>query len=113
MNVRLLEPAVSTRVLFKRTSGLFVPGEPGCYVLATFDGSVLYIGLTKKLKRRFEDHLDTDQKVSPTTDGKAVWFHFLICREDQLEFFERSWLEQYRNAEGKLPLLNKVRSPVS
>ncbi|WP_375790503.1 GIY-YIG nuclease family protein [Cupriavidus alkaliphilus] len=113
MKVCSLKPTLSGRVFFRRVSGLFLPANSGCYVLATFDDSILYVGLTRNLKRRFKNHLDVEQKVSPTIVGKAFWFHYLPCEEKHLELFERSWLEQYRNVEGKFPVFNKVSSPVS
>lgn len=113
MKVSLLKPTLSSRVLFRRTSGLYLPANSGCYVLTTFDDSILYVGLTRNLRRRFENHLDTEQKVSPTVAGRAFWFLYLPCEENRLQLFERSWLEQYRNVEGILPIFNKISSPVS
>jgi hypothetical protein len=51
---------------FRRSDERFMPENPGCYVLTTFLGVVLYIGLAQNLRRRMSQHLDNPQKTSPT-----------------------------------------------
>ena len=113
MNVDALKPRLNARVLFKLSMSVRVPKDAGCYVLTTFDGTILYIGLTESLKRRFEEHLDNKQKIKLTDDGAAFWFYFMKCSSGKLAFYERSWLEQFRIVHGRLPVLNKASSPVS
>ncbi|ANL30129.1 excinuclease ABC subunit C domain-containing protein (plasmid) [Rhizobium phaseoli] len=43
---------------------VFIPDSSGCYVLTSFDGNVLYVGLTKNLKRGMAQHLDNREKES-------------------------------------------------
>ena len=75
MNVDALFPQPSHCEAFKRSRERFVSEKPGCYVLATFSGVVLYIGLAKNLRRRVNQHLDSREKISPTTIGRAVVIH--------------------------------------
>ena len=89
----------------------FIPTEKGCYVLTTVMGQIIYVGLTSNLQARFQQHLDTPEKVLPTTRGKAVFFHWLLS--ETLETTERGWLNAHVVAEGALPILNKAGSPVS
>lgn len=90
-----------------------VPKTAGCYILTTFDGAVLYIGLSVDLNRRFQEHLDNPEKINLTPNGKAFWFHFHGYEKENLNKLERTWINQYCTAHGCLPILNKADSPVS
>src|SRR6266550_3979589 len=113
MKVGELVPAVAKRVPFSLRYQKRVPNESGCYVLATFDGDVLYAGLSDKLRRRFGQHREVKEKRAATSLGKAFWFYYLETPERERKRLERSWQNQYCTAHGKLPVLNKVASPVS
>ena len=66
---------------------------------------ILYIGLTRCLRRRFEEHLDNPVKRAITAEGRATVFHW---REyDDLEPLERSWMNSFMARNGKLPALNR------
>lgn len=112
MKTSALKPEVKCRVLFRRASCSSVPKESGCYVLATFDDEVLYVGLATSLFNRFEQHLDNQGKTTPTKWGRAFWFYFLQYSARNLNSLERGWLNQYQVEHGHLPTLNKVDSPV-
>jgi hypothetical protein len=109
MNVNALHPYPGHREAFNRSNERFVPGSPGCYVLTTFDGAVLYIGLTDNLRRRINEHLDDPQKVGLTTFGRAVFFYWLETLDTHK--VERTWLNIHSYTEGSLPVLNSVNSP--
>jgi hypothetical protein len=111
MNVDLLVPKVLAREPFRRDCYRFVPAKPGCYVLTTFGGDVLYIGLTKNLRRRLEEHLDNSQKTLATGVGRAVFFNWRETPD--LQKVERTWMNIHEIAEARLPILNSVFSPVS
>ncbi|MGE0774401.1 MAG: GIY-YIG nuclease family protein [Sphingomonadaceae bacterium] len=111
MNVESLTPRPDQREAFRRAQTRFIPTESGCYVLATFAGEIIYIGLAKSLRRRFEQHLDTPEKTSPTKLGKAAFFYWL--EYSNLKKLERSWMNAFISDEGALPVLNKLYSPVS
>jgi len=98
-------------VPFKLESFKYVPLVAGCYILTTFDDDILYIGLSENLYVRFQQHLNNPQKTIPTKEGKAVWFYFAIYDSMNLPKLERTWLNQFNNLHGKLPILNKVSSP--
>lgn len=113
MTIEELTPLPTDKVQFKLSSFKSVPQENGCYVLTTFDNIILYIGLAKNLNVRFKQHLDNPEKTNPTKDGKAIWFYHTTFDPKNLPKLERTWLNQYSNMHGRLPILNKVNSPVS
>lgn len=82
----------------------------GCYVLATFSGVVLYVGLSADLRRRMGQHLDSPAKTGCTELGRAVIFHWLEC--DPPNRVERTWMNTHIEHEGRLPILNSVYSPI-
>jgi hypothetical protein len=109
MKVEVLVPAPTDRRPFRHAHRKFVPNRPGCYVLSTFAGVVLYVGLAENLRRRMGEHLDTPEKISGTRIGRAVWFHWIESEETNK--VERTWMNIHNLAEGCLPTLNKVYSP--
>jgi hypothetical protein len=111
MNADLLIPKLALREPFRRDRYRFVADRSGCYVLTTFSGEILYIGLSNNLRRRLEEHLDNPQKTAPTSFGRAVFFHWLETPD--LQKVERTWLGAYQITEGRLPILNAMFSPVS
>jgi len=113
MNIDKLNPKPSIKVHFKLASFKSVPQKSGCYVLTTFDNKILYIGLATNLNNRFKQHLENPEKTNTTSEGKAVWFYFRAYDSKNLPKLERTWLNQYSNNHGRLPILNKVNSPVS
>lgn len=113
MKIKELIPLPKDKVRFKLASFKSVPKETGCYVLATFDNNILYIGLSDNLFVRFQKHLDNPEKTNPTADGKAIWFYFATYNPKNLPKLERTWLNQFSNIHGRRPILNKVDSPVS
>jgi predicted GIY-YIG superfamily endonuclease len=106
-----LIPQPRNQDAFRRNRERFIVKKPGCYVLATFDGTVLYIGLSNDLRRRFVEHLQCREKTSLTERGRAVLFHWM--ESEQLNSIERAWMNMHTLHEGELPVLNKVFSPVS
>jgi len=113
MKVDDLTPIPTFKVKFKLSSYREVPHEFGCYLLATFDDEILYIGLATNLNLRFKQHLDNHEKTKPTFKGKAIWFYFLAFDRKNLPKLERTWLNQYKNLHGLLPILNKIDSPIN
>lgn len=112
MKVNQLVPTVELRKQFNLKERKFVPKESGCYILATFDNEILYIGLTDNLNRRFAEHRNTKEKRHPTSQGKAFWFYYLTCKENETYRLERTWINIYTGFHGVLPVLNKVNSPI-
>lgn len=111
MRVEDLKPQPNRRENFRRDRQRFIPANTGCYVLATFHGQVLYVGISKNLRRRFGEHLDDPQKTSKTRDGRAWFFCWFEC--DELEKVERTWQNSCELEDGSLPVLNELRSPIS
>lgn len=111
MNVSELSPAPQYVEAFRRSRERFIPNRSGCYVLATFNGVVLYLGLSNDLRRRFNEHLDTPSKTTLTTQGRAVLFHWVEVSD--LNKVERTWQNIHLINEGRLPVLNNIYSPTS
>ena len=112
MKVDKLHPRPQEKVPFQLSAYLQVPEDSGCYVLTSFKERILYIGQSKNLRRRFEEHLDNLAKTQATSQGRAVWFHWLLHKELHLNALERGWLNAYVAIEGNLPVLNAVSPPV-
>ena len=112
MNVANLHPQPQEKAPFQFSDYLQVPEDSGCYVLTSFDGHILYIGQSKNLQRRFEEHLDDPAKTQPTPQGRAVWFYWLLHKELHLNALERGWLNEHAAVEGNLPILNAASPPV-
>ena len=112
MKIEELTPCPTSRVPFKLASFKGVPQSAGCYALATFDGDILYIGLSDNLYARFQQHLDSQEKTLATTEGKAIWFYFIDYSAINLAKLERTWLNHFAAIHGRLPILNKVNSPI-
>jgi len=113
MKIEQLIPQPIDKVQFKLTFYKCVPKEKGCYILTTFDNEILYIGLSVNLFERFKQHLDNSKKTDPTKEGKVIWFYFAIYDPKNLPQLERTWINQFTAMQGRLPILNKVNSPVS
>ena len=111
MNVRELVPQPLDREAFRRNRLRYIPEASGCYVLATFSGVVLYIGLASNIRRRMGQHLDNPEKTGETTFGRAVLFHWTIGNNTNQ--IERTWLNIHVQHEGIYPILNKIYSPTS
>lgn len=111
MNVQTLDPLPDNQQPFRRSHQKFVPDRSGCYVLTTFTGVVLYVGLASDLRRRMGDHLGSPAKIQETALGRAIWFHWL--ETEHLNKVERTWMNIHTQNEGRLPLLNDVYSPTA
>ena len=111
MNVDALIPKPILRDSFRRNRERFVPNSCGCYVLTTFDGTILYVGLSVGIRKRMIQHLDNPQKTLPTPIGRATWFYWYETKETYK--VERTWMNMHLLAEGALPILNGAYSPTS
>lgn len=89
MNVASLRPQPEKKTYFRLSAYRRVPPASGCYVLTSFEGRILYIGKSKNLRRRFDQHLENSAKTQPTPQGRAVWFHWLLHKELHLNALER------------------------
>lgn len=111
MNIGKLIPPPLLKEAFRLSRERYVTEKSGCYVLTTFSGVILYIGLAKNLRRRMHDHLNNPEKTNETSLGRAILFHWLESSE--LNKVERTWLNTHLENEGALPPLNKIYSPTS
>jgi predicted GIY-YIG superfamily endonuclease len=111
MNVGLFVPAPTRSEAFRRNRDHFVSEASGCYALTNFSKEVIYVGLAKNLRRRFNQHLDDQRKTAVTDLGKAILFWW--CETEDINKVERTWMNIHIQHEGKLPLLNNAYSPTS
>lgn len=113
MKVSELVPSLIDKFPFNLASFKFIPKVAGCYVLSTFENDILYIGLSDNLFNRFQQHLGNSEKTSPNKEGKAIWFYFTTFNPNNLPKLERTWINHFVAIHGRLPILNKVNSPLS
>ena len=112
MKVHELNPQPVKNILFQRDQYLLMPKLSGCYVLVNTDNDILYIGQAVNFNQRFQQHLDNPEKTSPTRKGIAWKFYFLEYDIKKLSFLENTWLQEFQQKEGCLPILNKVQAPI-
>lgn len=113
MRADQLSPKTNQRTRFAWSHHITVPDQPGCYALVTFAGDVLYVGLaTASIRSRMGNHLDTEEKRKGTPLGVPFWFDYLIADSAKVTAIERGWINQAILADGEMPALNKVHSPL-
>lgn len=110
MNIIRLMPPPTGSDVFRRNRENFIPDRSGCYALTNFSKEVMYVGLTKNLRRRFNQHLESQLKTAITNLGKATFFWWI--ETEDVHKIERTWMNAHIQHEGALPLLNKVYSPI-
>lgn len=110
MKVAFLDPSPTCREVFRRDCNKFIPESAGCYALVSFESEILYIGKTQNLRLRCGQHLDDQTKLALTPKGRAFFFYWLQCRE--IELIERTWLNECELSDGRLPIFNKISSPL-
>lgn len=108
MKIGALKPALSRRVPFRLSENLRVPQKSGCYILASINDDVIYIGQSVNLCQRMQQHLDSPRMTAQTGLGVASWFYFGLWDESELENVETRLLFNFKAAEGSLPPLNRM-----
>ena len=114
MRVEQLTPAPDQKTRFAWSHHVTVPDQPGCYVIVTYNGDVLYVGLaTVSIRSRMGNHLDTEAKRAGTNLGVPFWFYYIVHTNSPVAPIERGWMNQAILEDGEMPPLNKVYSPLS
>ncbi len=111
MFITSLNPAPEDSERFEYPDLRRLPAEPGCYVLTTVGGVIIYIGQSINILNRVAQHFDDPNKQMPTPDGVAFWCHYLRTSKYNLDRLERGWLNAHVLCEGALPHFNKVGGP--
>lgn len=57
-------------------------------------------------------HLDTEAKRKGTDLGVPFWFEYLLVDSAKVAAVERGWMNQAVLADGEIPALNRVYSPL-
>ncbi|GAB9091197.1 hypothetical protein BDS110ZK4_26870 [Bradyrhizobium diazoefficiens] len=113
MRADQLSPKPSQRTRFAWSHHVTVPDKPGCYALVTYNGDVIYVGLaTGSIRSRMGSHLDTEAKRKGTHLGVPFWFDYLVGDSAKVAAIERGWMNQAILADGEMPSLNKIYSPL-
>lgn len=113
MRVAQLLPAPDRHTQFAWSHNNCAPDQAGCYVLATFNNDVLYVGLaTKSIRNRMANHLDTPEKRKGNDLGVPFWFYYIEKPSNEVRSIERGWMNQAILTDGDLPPLNRVYSPL-
>lgn len=113
MQVGRLRPCPKAYTQFAWSHHVTVPATPGCYALVTYAGIVLYVGLaSSSIADRMAVHLETESKRKGTPDGVPFWLYYFECRASEVNAIERGWMNQSILADGEMPPLNKVYSPL-
>jgi hypothetical protein len=114
MMIEDLQPAPDHRTRFEWRHCASVPELAGCYVLATYAGVVLYVGLaSRSIRDRMLAHFDNPVKQAGSTAGVPYWFLYLTCDSSRVNMLERGWFNIAKLRDGAFPPLNRVDSPVS
>ena len=113
MKVEQLSPQPNHQIRFAWSHHKTASIQAGCYVLATYNNDVLYVGLaTKSIQSRMGSHLDTPAKRVGDTYGVPFWFYYVERAANEVGSIERGWMNQSILIDGKMPSLNKVYSPI-
>jgi hypothetical protein len=113
MKIEQLVPAPTQQTRFAWSHQKGVPSEPGCYVLATYHGDVLYVGLASaSIQNRMSSHLETPAKREGASAGVPFWFYYIVLQPLQVNPVERGWMNQAILEDGEMPPLNRVYSPL-
>lgn len=108
-----LIPCPNVKITFSYAVSFQIPEISGCYTIVNLSGEILYIGLSKNLKNRFCQHLESREKTVIGSYGKPSFFNYLFAEVNLLEKIERTWMNQFTMLHGHLPILNKVSSPLT
>lgn len=108
MKIGALKPAISNRAPFRLSESLRVPQKSGCYILASINDDVIYIGQSVNLSQRMQQHLDNPRMTAQTALGVASWFYFGLWPEREIADVERQLLLNFKATEGSLPPLNRM-----
>lgn len=108
MKIGALKPALSDRAPFRLSENLRVPQKSGCYILASINDDVIYIGQSVNLCQRMQQHLDNPRMTAQTALGVASWFYFGLWDEHEIDVIETRLLFNFKATEGSLPPLNRM-----
>lgn len=113
MKVADLDPRPTERVSFDGwAQRVDAPLAVGCYVLAAFNGDILYIGQSLWVRSRMRAHLDNPRKRVRTASGVPHWLYYHLCEESELRALESGWIRQYESRNGgRMPPFNKAPPP--
>jgi len=112
MKICELTPRPLERIAFSWAENRASYKGAGCYVLAAFDTTVMYVGLAKSIKTRMADHLDSQDKRKGANGVVPFWFYSIPCLVSEMNAIERGWINQSILIDGLIPPLNRVHSPV-
>lgn len=109
MKIANLRPLITNnRVQFRLSEEYRVPEISGCYVLASIEDDVIYIGESVNLNRRMQEHLADPRMNQRTSFGLANWFYYQQYPKEEISNTETLLLFNHKAIEGRLPPLNRI-----
>ena len=108
MKTNDMSPSLINRAPFRLSESLRVPRKSGCYILASINDDVIYIGQSVNLCQRMQQHLDNPRMTAQTALGVASWFYFGLWPEREIADVETRLLFNFKATEGSLPPLNRM-----
>jgi len=108
VKVSELCPLSVERVQFRHSEFVRVPSHSGCYMLSNIYDEVLYVGKSKNLCVRMQQHLDDSRMTSNTSLGLVSWFNYRLWTPDEIDKMEMQLLFDFKAHEGQLPTLNRA-----
>lgn len=96
------------RVQFRLSEIARVPEASGCYVVTNITDDVIYVGETKDLHRRIQEHLSDPRMTGPTPLGLVSWFCFGLWSCADISDVETRLLFDYKAIHGQWPPLNRT-----
>ena len=107
MKVNECVPEMGHKIAFTKRANIGLSTKSGCYCISSIYDDVLYIGQTKDLCSRMDQHLKDPRMRQLTNLGIAAWFHYQEVPEDRLHVKEDELLGRHIFKEGDLPPLNR------
>ena len=108
MKILELCSSMQYRMQFRLSEVVRVPEASGCYVMTNIADDVIYVGESKNLNRRIQQHLCDRRMTGLTSLGLVNWFCFGLWPSTDIAVVEEKLLFNYRARHGRWPPLNRT-----
>ena len=103
MNVKDLIPSVTHVAKLRLSEVDRAHDGSGGYVISTFSGDILFIGIGANIRECFGRTMSTLKKPAFSSHRQPVFFHWRLATNPAA--LTEIWLKRHRAAEGCVPLL--------
>ena len=104
MNVRELIPSVTHVAKLRLSEVDRAHDGSGSYVISTFSGDILFIGIGGNIRDCFAKSMSALKKPAFSSHRQPVFFHWRLATNPAA--LTEIWLKRHRLSEGCVPLLN-------